>query len=295
MRRSNQFRPIGVFSAWLAVVVGTGCIDNTFTQQPIREIAVVTGDFDHMSEGLDRLLLSYTEYEGFICCAAYDSTVDPEANGLKTESLFAGSTEGAGREMFIYDAVFLNSGSRGWGAYEYNGVGEDNQLLSDPEVLQNIEEFVNKGNTLVLTDWTYDLVEAVWPETLEFYGDDTEVDAAQVGLLGTVSATVSDSVLATNLEQENVNVAFDFSNWSVIESVSEDVEVHLRGDVPYRISASEGTGILEDVPLLVSFEKGAGQVIFASFHWAAQTPELGEALMTEIVGGLKAGVQGGAL
>jgi hypothetical protein len=294
MRRPIQLRHWCALSAG-AMVAGTGCIDNTISQQPIREIAVVTGDFDHMSEGLDRLLLSYTEYEGFICCAAYDATVDPEANGLKTEGLFTGSTEGAGRELFIYDAVFLNSGSRGWGAYEYNGVAEDNQLLSDPEVLQNIEEFVAQGNTLVLTDWTYDLIEAIWPEMLEFYGEDTEVDAAQAGLLGTVSATVTDTVLATSLDQENVNVAFNFSNWSVIESVASDVKVHLRGDIPYRISASEGTGILEDVPLLVSFEKGGGQVIFASFHWAAQTPELGQALMTEIVGGLKAGIEGGSL
>ena len=294
MRRTNQSRYWCALSAWTALAC-TGCIDNSISQQPIREIAVVTGDFDHMSEGLDRLLLSYTEYEGFICCASYDDTVDPEANGLKTEGLFTGSTEGAGRELFIYDAVFLNSGSRGWGAYEYNGVSEDNQLLSDPEVLKSIEEFVTKGNTLVLTDWTYDLIEAIWPDSLEFYGDDLEVDAAQAGLLGTVSATVNDSVLASNLDQENVNVAFNFSNWSVIESVASDVEVHLRGDIPYRISASEGTGTMEDVPLLVSFEKGGGQVIFASFHRAAQTPELGQALMTEIIGGLKAGVEGGSL
>ncbi len=294
MRRTNQSRYWCALSAWV-VVAGTGCIDNTISQQPIREIAVVTGDFDHMSEGLDRMLLSYTEYEGFICCASYDDTVDPEANGLKTEGLFTGSTEGAGRELFIYDAVFLNSGSRGWGAYEYNGVSEDNQLLSDPEVLKSIEEFVTQGNTLVLTDWTYDLIEAIWPESLEFYGDDLEVDAAQAGLLGTVSATVTDTVLANSLEQENVNVAFNFSNWSVIESVDSDVEVYLRGDIPYRISASEGTGTMKDVPLLVSFEKGGGQVIFASFHWAAQTPELGQALMAEIIGGLKAGVEGGSL
>ena len=292
MRRRTLAHLFGVAAFAL---IGTGCIDNTITQQPIREIAVVTGDFDHMSEGLDRMLLSYTEYEGFICCASYDSTVDPEANGLKAEALFAGSTAEEGRELFIYDAVFLNSGARGWGAYEYNGVGEDNQLVIDPQVLQNVEEFVSQGNTLVLTDWTYDLVEAIWPDTLEFYGDDTEVDAAQVGLLGTVSANVADSVLASNLEQDNVNIAYNFSNWTVIESVSEEVEVHLTGDVDYRISASEGVGTLEDVPLLVSFEKGGGQVIFASFHWAAQVPELGQALMTEIVAGLEEGVQGGAL
>ena len=90
-------------------------------------------------------------------------------------------------------------------------------------------------------------------------------------------------------------MAYNFSNWTVIESVSEEVEVHLSGDVNYRISASEGTGTLNDVPLLISFQQGGGQVVFASFHWAAQTPELGQKLMTEIIGGLDAGLPGGAL
>ena len=272
----------------------TGCIDNTISQQPIREIAVVTGDFDHMSEALDRMLLSYTEYEGFICCASYDSSVDPEANTLKAEGLFTGENDSGGREILIYDAVFLNSGSRGWGAFEYNGVGEDDGFLKDEVALQNVEDFVNRGGTLVLTDWTYDLIEAIWPDKVSFYKEE-EPDAAQVGLIGPVEATSSDSVLASKLEQDSVNVAYNFSNWTVIESVSEEVEVHLSGDVNYRISASEGTGTLNDVPLLISFQQGGGQVVFASFHWAAQTPELGQKLMTEIIGGLDAGLPGGAL
>ena len=271
-----------------------GCIDNTISQQPIREIAVVTGDFDHMSEALDRMLLSYTEYEGFICCASYDSSVDPQANTLKAEGLFGGESSSEGREMFIYDAVFVNSGSRGWGAFEYNGVGEDDQFLKDPVALQNVEDFVNQGGTLVLTDWTYDLIEAIWPDMVSFYNEQ-EHDASQVGLIGPVEAKVADTVLANKLEQDTVNVAYNFSNWTVIESVSEEVEVHLTGDVNYRISASEGNGTLRDVPLLISFEKGGGQVVFASFHWAAQTPELGQTLMTEIIGGLDAGLPGGAL
>ena len=276
-------------------VLATGCIDNTITQQPIREIAVITGDFDHMSESLDRMLLPYTEYEGFICCASYDSTVDPDANTLKAEGLLTGESAEQAREIFIYDAVFMNSGSRGWGAFEYNGVGEDDHFLKDPIALQNLEDFVNQGGSLILTDWTYDLIEALWPEKVTFYGGEEESDAAQVGLLGTVEAQIADPVLAAKLGQDTVNMAFNFSNWSVIESVAEDVDVYLTGDVNYRISASEGTGTLNEIPLLISFDQGAGQVVFASFHWAAQTPELGQTLMTEIISGLNAGVQGGAL
>ena len=148
---------------------------------------------------------------------------------------------------------------------------------------------------MVLTDWTYDLIEAIWPDVVSFYGEPSELDAAQVGLIGTVEATITDSVLSNTLEQETVNVSYDFSNWTIIESVSDEVEVHLSGDVNYRISASEGNGTLSDVPLLISFEKGAGQVVFASFHWATQTPELGQNLMTGIIDRLPSSVQGGTL
>ena len=82
MRRQTG-QPLWAVAA--IAVCTSGCIDNTISQQPIREIAVVTGDFDHMSEALDRMLLPYTEYEGFICCASYDASVDPEANTLKAE------------------------------------------------------------------------------------------------------------------------------------------------------------------------------------------------------------------
>ena len=292
MRRPNTQR---LLRAAAFTVCATGCIDNTIRQQPISDIAVVTGDFDHMSDPLDRMLIAYKEYEGFICCASYDTTVDPDANAMKVESLFTGETEAGGQELFLYDAVFLNSGSRGWGAYEYNGVGDDDHFLKDPAVLQNIEEFVNRGGVLVLTDWTYDLIEAIWPDVVSFYGEGGELDAAQVGLIGTVEAKVADEVLSNKLEQESVNITYNFSNWTIIESVSEGVEVYLTGDANYRISASEGNGTLSDVPLLISFEKGGGQVIFASFHWAAQNPELSQVLMTEVIEGFSVVAQGGDL
>ena len=243
MRRQTR-QPL---TAAVALSVCTlGCIDNTISQQPIREIAVVTGDFDHMSEALDRMLLSYTEYEGFICCASYDSTVDPEANTLKAEGLFGGESSSDGREIFIYDAVFVNSGSRGWGAFEYNGVGEDDQFLKDAVALQNVEDFVNRGGILVLTDWTYDLIEAIWPDKVTFYNEEEEPDAAQVGLIGPVEASVADTVLATKLDQETVNVAYNFSNWTVIESVAEEVEAAKVREAEEALKAADEAATARD-------------------------------------------------
>jgi hypothetical protein len=158
--------------------------------------------------------------------------------------------------------------------------------------MENIREFVDRGGRLVLSDWTYDLVVALWPDKIDFFGDEAELDVAQVGVLAQINGTVSDATLAEALGDETVSLAYNYSNWSVIESVSDDVSVHISGDVTYRISASEGYGDLTDVPLLVSFTQGAGQVVFSTFHWMAQNPDLGERIMLEVVEGLGRGFTG---
>ena len=74
-----------------------------------------------------------------------------------------------------------------------------------------------------------------------------------------------------------------------MESVSEDVDIYLRGDIEYRISDGEGYGILEDVPLLVGFTMGRGRVVFSSFHWRSQNPTQANQLMLIAVEGLNPG------
>ena len=59
--------------------------------------------------------------------------------------------------------------------------------------------------------------------------------------------------------------------------------------VGYRISDSEGAGMLYRVPLLVSFSAGAGTVVFSSFHWRAQTPAVIDTIAETVVNGLAVG------
>ena len=279
-----------------ALAAGPACTpENNINIRPINAIAVVSGDFDHMGQTLDRLPQHYTTYEGFICCASYDPEINPDSNGLKEETLFTGTVDGGtGLELNLYDAVFLNSGARGWGEWEYNGIEPDDDLLTNQEALDNIAQFVDRGGRLVLSDWAYDLIPAIWPGMIDFYGDEAQYDAAQVGAIGDISATVSDAGLAQLLDTEVVSLAYNYSNWGVIESVSDEVDVLLSGDVDYRASASEGIETMSDVPLFVSFESGAGLVVYSTFHWNAQTPALAEELMLEAVDGLDRGFTGEA-
>lgn len=269
----------------LAALALPGCkSENEIKEVKYDAIAVSGGDFDAMEEVILRLLQDYQLYDGFIFGAAYDRSIDPSYIPLKVETLLGNEDE-----IRVYGAIFVNSGTRGLGQYVYNGVATDSALLEDAAALENVRVAVEGGRTLVVSDWAYDLVEAIWPDMIEFVGDDAAWDDAQRGLRGPLAGTVADTAVADALGTDRVSVAFDYSGWAVMESVGEGVQVHLTGSPAYRLSESEGDGSLTDVPLLVSFPAGYGQVIFSTFHWRAQTAQVADTLMSRVVGGLVSG------
>ena len=93
-------------------------------------------------------------------------------------------------------------------------------------------------------------------------------------------------MLQQQLGTDAVTLQFDFTYWTVIESVADDVDVYLRGDVEYRLSDSEGYATLEDVPLLVGFNVGGGRVIYSSFHWHSQNENIADTIMLRVAEGL---------
>lgn len=272
----------------LPLLLGANCSENEFIEQPYDSIAVVTGDFDYVEASLNRLDVAYFQYEGYICCAAYDPEIDPEVMSLKAENLFYSEDAEGRRELDLHDVVFINSGARGFGEYAYNGVDPDDTFVSDPELLAYIQEAVeSRGKVLVVSDWSYDLVEAIWPEAITFYGDVDSapgaLDAAQVGVPGRLTAQVLSQDLKNALAQPTVSLEYNYSYWTVMEDVGPETTVHLRGDAEVRLSDSEGYGSMPGVPLLVSFEAGSGKVIVASFHWDTQTAALTDSILVTLI------------
>ena len=276
------------------VILGmTACSEQELKAFSFNEIAMVEGDFDHMGDVLLRLDIDTIEYEGYITQPVYDAEVDPDLNALKIEGLMRDRTEAGRTVMLSYDAIFLNSGVRGFGEYVYDGVDPDDAFLNDPEVIENVRSFVEGGRTLVVSDWTADIIEAAWPEMVTFLNEDSCPyapcwDAPQVGISERVNADVVDEQLQQDLGTDSFSVEFDFSYWTAIESVSDDVDVYLRGDITYR--DSEGDKTLEDAPLLIAFTPGTrGRVVFSSFHWRSQNPVLANKVMLNVVEGMNPG------
>ncbi len=279
----------------LPMATSLGCTENAIVAQPYDAVAVVAGDFDSVQLNLGRLDVAHAIYEGFIAGPAYEDGVDPQALALKSETLFTYVDDGGRAEISRQDAVFINSGARGFGEYTWNGVEADDQFLSDPAALANIADFVEAdGRTLIVSDWSYDIIEALWPERVQFYGDEDDADgspfdAAQVGSAGKVTATLTNDGLKTELGAETMSVDFNYTNWALVESVASDVEVYATADVSYRVSETEGYADITGVPLLFSFEAGQGRVIFSSFHWNTQTPGLSDTLLVSMVDQLDLG------
>ena len=273
-----------------ALLCAAGCKnDQGFVELRLENIAVSMGDFDATEDVLTRLDVAHTPYEGFISQAVYDPEIDPDLVSLKVEDLLSRVTDNT-PELELYDALFVNSGTRGLGEYVYNGVDPDDGIVSDADMLARVQTFVEDGGALIVSDWGYDLVEALWPDAIDFAHEDTELDAAQTGTSRTGVAAITDETLALELADATaVELQFDYSYWAVVEDVGPDTKVWMTGDVEYRVSDAEGYGTLEGVPLLVSFEAGRGEVVFSSFHWRAQRDEVADTMLQTLLPGMRLG------
>jgi hypothetical protein len=270
----------------LALLVGGCQSDRGLYGADLSSVGVVAGDFDEMAEPLLRMDVRHDVYEGIISVATYDTDWDYENVALKVEGLL-----GDRNRMGSYDGVFIASGTRGMGAREYNGLDADNHLVADPVVLEEVRAYVEDRNgTLFVSDWSYDLIEAIWPQAIDFLGDDALIDHAQRGQIGFVPASVEEQALVDVLGTETLPLEFNYSNWAPIESVGPDTIVWARGDVEYQLEDGGGFATLNDAPLLVSFapEQG-GRVVFASFHVNAQLDNTMDRLLDTVVGDFSEG------
>jgi hypothetical protein len=265
--------------------------DNSLRRLDFGRTAIVTGDFDTV-EQLFRELAQETQitadidlWDGYISGPHFETEVDAGPDQLVNEVedlLRVPRSQGIGQ----YRTAFFSDGMRGVNQRVYNGVGEDDHLVKDGTVIENVRSAVVNGVNAYFSDWTYDLIEAAFPDLVDWYGDDTEIDAAQRGLDGTVIGRIVDQDLADFMELplgSEVEVIFNFGVWAVAESVSEDVRVLLEGDVQVDDPVTGEVRTLTDVPLVFSASIDGGRVVYTSFHNEAQiTDEARDVLRFEL-------------
>ncbi len=267
----------------MGLVAVSGCTGNSLCGSWTDEVAVVLGDFDNIAEPFLRADVRHSTFEGLISTAAWDDSFDPDRLDSKVEDLFVG-TDGAG-QLSGFRTVFVGSGTRGLGLREYNGLGADDVFLRDDQVADNLRRYLGRGGILFATDWSYDLVEAVAPEAIDFWGDDAVLDAAQRGMDVDITAAVVDEELAAALGRSELQIVVDYTDSVVIDGVSAETVVHMTGRVQVRPDATADPVWVDDVPLLVSFEpEDGGRIVLSTFHVDEQSAATMDVLIEYFVG-----------
>jgi len=271
-------RASSLLIAALIVGAGTsGCNDPNLIRLNFGRTAIVTGDFDTVQQLIQEVANTTTVeadihyYDGYIDGPHFETETDiqPGDLALQAEDLLRADTS-QGLDQF--DTTFLSCGMRGVADHVYNGVGEDNHLVEDGTVIANLDEALSHGAAIYFSDWTYDLVEATWPDKVRWAGDESELDDAQRGKAGPVTARVVSPELANFMELgvgDELEIIFNQGGWAVPLSVADDVEVLVEADIEYDNPDTGEFELRQDVPLVFSFTEG-GRVVYTAFHNEAQ-------------------------
>jgi murein DD-endopeptidase MepM/ murein hydrolase activator NlpD len=159
-----------------------------------------------------------------------------------------------------YQAIFINCAS----------------TLNPYNSSESLQKYVSGGGALYASDFAIDYIIQAFPGHLEFnsYG-------MKIGYVQTIYADITDTGLAAFLDPvqplSKIELEFDLGSWVVVDQVADNVKVYLRGDV------ETNYGVMADKPLLVSFQYGAGRVVFTSFHNEPQLTSLQEKLLNYMV------------
>lgn len=202
------------------------------------KVAVITGAYDDLTPMLDAI--------GFTDVKVIDGRVSAEITDFLSDPVAMGE----------YDMLFFDGGHKEDGVVYGSGPVQ--------QVRDNLTQYVAAGGVVFASDWAYDVIEQTWPARIDFYGDDTVPDAAQVGETGLITADVVDPDLSASIGLATIDVNYDLSVWPLVEAVDPAVLVQLRGDAPWREGLASGS--LPGSPLLVSFGDGDGQVVFTTYR-----------------------------
>ena len=266
-----------LLAALVAGVSTSACNDPNLTRLNFGRTAIATGDFDTVQQLIQEDANTTTVeadihyYDGYIDGPHFETETDiqPGDLALQVEDLLRADTS-QGLDQF--DTTFLSCGMRGVADHVYNGVAEDNHLVEDGTVIANLTEALSHGGALYFSDWTYDLIEATWPERVTWAGDEDELDDAQRGKAGPVNARVVSEELATFMEVgvgDEIEIVFNQGGWAVPLAVADDVEVLVEADIEYDDPITGEFVLRNDVPLVFSFTD-AGRVVYTAFHNEAQ-------------------------
>lgn len=237
-------------------------------------MAVVTGDFDSIENILAKLGYGEVDVatgqlkpgtEKFKIYSGTGSTTSPAISAL-----FLDADSNGKADIFNYDIVFFNCGL-------------DESFVNTVANRAILRAYVQGGGRIYASDWSYDIVEQVFPEYIDFYGSDAtlasspeEVNAAEQGLADiTTNVNVDPGLLAwlrgvscaggsCVRPDDTVHIEGFLGGWAVINGAhagQTGVRTWASGPVQFGSNAAA-----VNKPLTMSLSVGAGRVTYTSYH-----------------------------
>lgn len=267
----------------LTVAAGTNNLSASDTTLPViggaggsvPQIAVVTGDYDHIQNVLAKMGLGDVDTNGelvpdtehFLLIDGNDSL--PNTTTHPNFDVFFS----APANLAPYGILFINCGN-----------SFEDWFFSTPTAVAGLKNWVEAGGRLYCSDWSYDFVEQLWSDRIDFYGDtgtdglSTTPEMLSVAQLGANMASLDATVLDTDLKawlglasinalngNQTVTVVDWLPGWAVQVAVAPSVKTWVEGSV---VAASDPEAV---APLTVSFQAGSGKVLYSSYH-TEETP-----------------------
>lgn len=136
----------------------------------------------------------------------------------------------------------------------------------EDDVVEALRSYVAKGGRIMLTDLAYPLMEAAWPDLVDFEGPGAAAgkpqmpEAASMGPEGDLRVDVIDDGLARHLRTRRFTATRLQADWAVMRHASPDARVFVDADTGGR---RRPIAIAADFP-------GGGRVVYASFHGHAR-------------------------
>lgn len=260
----------GSFSTTKSVFIRAGILnDYTAASEKVCvdadvKLAVIKGAYDSVEDVLESLNLSYDVKGGDEMESETQAAIDFLSNATA---------------MSEYDVVLINCGNLYNQMKPIDVFGQLIYPFGDqfPAITAALQQFVAQGGSLYTSDWASPFFEMAFPDIIDFYGDDTDMEAARNGYAPQlIQATVQSQTLQTTLGANSASIDFPHTppavyndHWVVAESVDPSATVHLSGDAQLcqNDACQSGGAMQSGAPLLVSkTEAGGGTVIFTSFH-----------------------------
>lgn len=230
-------------------------------------IAVYEGH-DRVQEVLERLgYVDYTLFPTFHLSQDRDDNTPswlPEAFGD-----YASFAE--------YDILFINCGAHAWAL---EGAPPDALALA----MENLRRFVAEGGSIYFSDWSYDVLEALYPDAVDWMGDDAVYTDAQAGLRQPFIGNVLDAQMVEVLGNNRATLRYEQNRIAIPEALGEGTRALITADIDVSIDGTpytqEGVPVLlEHQPTLLDPQASPGRVIFTTFHnGSSNTSDMDELL-----------------